>query len=51
MENDRLLKIVMEWETESRRKKGRHLGTWIDGIRYSMEKYGLRVDDTTNREE
>jgi hypothetical protein len=27
------------------------LGTWIDGIRYSMEKYGLRVDDTTNREE
>jgi hypothetical protein len=24
---------------------------WMDGIRYSMEKYGLRVEDTTNIEE
>jgi hypothetical protein len=51
MENERLQKTVMEWETECRRRKGRHLGTWMDGIRYSMEKYGLRVEDTTTREE
>jgi hypothetical protein len=50
MENDRLPEIIMEWETEGRRKS-RHLGTWMDGIRYSMEKYGLRVEDTTNIEE
>jgi hypothetical protein len=36
MENDRLPKTIVEWETEGR---------------YSMEKYGLRVEDTTNREE
>jgi hypothetical protein len=27
----------MEWETEGRRRKGRPLGTRIDGIRCSME--------------
>jgi hypothetical protein len=43
MENDRLPKTVMEWATEGRRRKGRPLGAWIDGIRYSTEKYGLRV--------
>jgi hypothetical protein len=51
MKNDRLPKTIMESETEGRRRKGRPLGTWMDGIRYSMEKYGLRVEDTTNREE
>jgi hypothetical protein len=43
-------KTVMEWETEGRRRTGRPLGTWMDGIRYSMEKYGLRIEDTTSRE-
>jgi hypothetical protein len=51
MENDRLPKTTMEWETEGRRRKGRPLGTWTDGIRYSMEKYRLRVEHATNREE
>jgi hypothetical protein len=46
MENYRVPKTIMEWETE-----GRPLGTWIDGIKYSMEKYGLRVEDTTHRKE
>jgi hypothetical protein len=41
----------MEWETEGRRSKGRHLGTWIDDIRYSTEKYGLREEDAIKREE
>jgi hypothetical protein len=41
----------MKWETEGRRRKGRPLRTRMDGIRYSMEKYGLRVEDTTNTEE
>jgi hypothetical protein len=45
MENDRLPKIIMEWETEGRRREGRPLGTWMDGVRNSMEKYGLRVED------
>jgi hypothetical protein len=45
MENDRLLKTIMEWEIEGRRRKGRPLGNRKDGIRYSMEKYGLRVED------
>jgi hypothetical protein len=40
MENDRVPKTVLECETEGRRRKGRPLGTWIDGIRYSMKKYG-----------
>jgi hypothetical protein len=48
MENYRLQKTVMERKTEGRSRKGRPLGTWIDGIRYSMEKY-LRVADTTHR--
>jgi hypothetical protein len=51
MENDRLLKTIMEWEIEGRRRKGRPLGNRMDGIRYSMEKYGLRVEDTINKEE
>jgi hypothetical protein len=49
MENDRLPKTIMEWETKGRRRKGRPLGTSIDGIRYSMEKYGLRVEDITKQ--
>jgi hypothetical protein len=51
MENDRVPKIIMEWETEGRRRKGRPLGTWIDGIRYSMEKYRNTVEDATHRKE
>jgi hypothetical protein len=51
MENDRLPKTIMEWETKGKRRKGRPLGTRIDGIRYSMEKYGLKVEDITNKEE
>jgi hypothetical protein len=49
MENERLPKTVMEWETECRRRKD--MGTWMNDIRYSMEKYGLRVLDTTTRDE
>jgi hypothetical protein len=41
----------MEWETEGRRRKGRPLGTWIDDIRHSTEKYGLREEDAIKREE
>jgi hypothetical protein len=51
MENDRLPKTIMEWGAEGRRREGTPLGTWMDGIRYSMKKYGLRIEDTTNREE
>jgi hypothetical protein len=50
MENDRLTKTIMEWDTEGRRRKGRPLGTSVDGIRYSMKKYRLRIEDTTNKE-
>jgi hypothetical protein len=49
MENDRVPKTIMERETKGRRRKGGPLGTWIDGIRYNMEKYGLRVEDATHR--
>jgi hypothetical protein len=38
MENDRVPKTIMEWETKGSRRKGGPLGTWIDGIRYNMEK-------------
>jgi hypothetical protein len=51
MDNDRLPKTIMEWKTEGRRRKDRPLGTWMDCIRYSMEKYRLRIEDATNREE
>jgi hypothetical protein len=51
VENDRLPKIIMEWETEGRRRKGRSLGIWMDDIRHRMKKYGLRIADTTNRED
>jgi hypothetical protein len=51
MEDGRLPKTVMERETEGRRRKGKPLGTQIDGIRCSMEKYALRLEYTTNREE
>jgi hypothetical protein len=37
MENDRLAKTIMEWETEGRRRKGRSLGTRMVGIRYSLK--------------
>jgi hypothetical protein len=41
----------MEWETESMRRKGRPLGHGWMVLRYSMEKYRLKVEDTINREE
>jgi hypothetical protein len=50
-ENHRFPKTIMQWETEGRRSKGTPLGTWIDCITYSMEKYGLRAEYATYRKE
>jgi len=41
MEEGRLRKEVMKWSPPGRRKRGRHKGTWPEGIRGLMGKKGL----------
>jgi hypothetical protein len=45
----RISKTIMERETEGRRRKDRALGTRIDGVRYDMDKCGLRAEDATQK--
>jgi hypothetical protein len=47
----RLPKTITDCEIEGKAREGKADTGNMDYIRYSMEKYRLRVEDTTNREE
>jgi hypothetical protein len=45
----RLLKIMINWKPEERRKQGRPRRTWEDGIYTAMSERDLRMDEWNNR--
>jgi hypothetical protein len=51
MQEERLLKLIMEWIPEERRKRGRPRKTWMEGVRAAMETRHLEADRWLNRKE
>jgi hypothetical protein len=45
MPGNRLPLNILEWEPEGTRRRGRPKERWIDGVRRSMTKHGLREED------
>jgi hypothetical protein len=50
MPGNRLPLKMLEWEPEGMRRRGRLKERWIDGVRRSMTNYGLREEDTRDRD-
>jgi len=49
MDPTRLLKIMIHWKPEGRKKRGRPRRTWKDGIYTAMNKRYLRMGEWNNR--
>jgi hypothetical protein len=50
MPGNRLPRKIVEWELEGTRRRGRPKDRWINGVRRSMTNYGLREEDTRDRD-
>jgi hypothetical protein len=50
-QQERLLKLIMEWIPGERRKRGRPRKTWIEGVRAAMIIRHLEADEWLNRKE
>jgi hypothetical protein len=51
MPEDRIPKLIMEWITEERRKRGRPRKTWMKEVQEAMIARNLEQDQWRNREE
>jgi hypothetical protein len=51
MQEERLLKLIMEWIPRKRRKRGRPRKTWMEGVRAAMKTRHLEADQWLNRKE
>jgi len=49
MDPTRLPKIMIHWKPEGRKKRGRPLRTWKDGIYTAMNERDLRMGEWDNR--
>jgi hypothetical protein len=49
MDSTRLPKIMIHWETEGRKKRGRPRRTWKHGICTAMKERDLRMGEWNNR--
>jgi hypothetical protein len=47
---NRLKLIILEWEPEGTRRRGRPKERWIDGVRRSMTNHGLTEEDTRDKD-
>ena len=50
MEEERLPKEVMKWNTPGRRKRGKPKLTWAEGIRGLLGEKGLMEEDWNDRD-
>ena len=50
MEAERIPKAVSEWEPDGKRRRGRPIGTWMNGVKENLAKRGLKEEDTKDRE-
>ena len=51
MTEDRIPKLIMEWTSTERRKRGHPRKMWIEGVQAAMAKRDLETDQWRNREE
>jgi hypothetical protein len=50
MEECRIARQVAEWNPQRKSKRGRSVSTWKDGIRNSMQRRNLKVEEYFDRE-
>jgi hypothetical protein len=50
MEDCKIAKQVAEWNPQGRRRRGRPVNTWKDGVRKSMQRRNLRDEECFDRE-
>jgi hypothetical protein len=51
MPEERILKLILEWILEERRKRGRPRKRWMEGVQAAMTARNLEQDRLRNREE
>jgi hypothetical protein len=51
MPEERMPKLILEWVSEERRKRGRPRKTWMEGVHAAMAARNLEQDQRRNREE
>ena len=49
MGEDRISKMILEWNAKGRRRRGKPLEKWVDEIRRSMNKLELTEEDRQDR--
>jgi hypothetical protein len=50
MEEGKIVKQVAEWKPQGKRKRGRPINTWKDGIRESMKIRELKDEECMDRD-
>jgi hypothetical protein len=50
MEDGKTVKQVADWKPQGKRKRGRPINTWKDGIRESMKRKGLKDEECMDRD-
>jgi hypothetical protein len=48
---ERIPKLIMEWIPEERRKRGRRMKTWMEGVQAAVTARNLEQDQWRKREE
>jgi hypothetical protein len=51
MQEARIPKLIMQWRAEERRKTGRAIKTWMEGVQAAMTAGNLEQYQWRNREE
>jgi hypothetical protein len=51
MPDEKILKLIMEWISQDRRKRGRPRKTWMEGVQTAIPTRNLEPDQWRNREE
>ena len=51
MPEERILKLIMDWIPQGRRKRGRPRKTWMEGVQAAMTARNLESDQWRNRGE
>jgi hypothetical protein len=50
MESGKIVKQVAEWKPQGKRKRGRPINPWKDGIRESMKRRELKDEECMDRD-
>ena len=49
MEEDRIPKMILEWEPEGKKRRGRPMTTWLQNVQSIMRRLGAEEEDTQDR--